>query len=294
MGLNLGVNAITSSGLGIAVILLIVMGILLWTAQDKVKQLEGLLSSSSIDRISNDLRTASILTFIAAAVCLILVVAYAGHETLWSPSEWIHTALYIVLLALMVIAVIYAYVALKDLYQPTLDNKNGADIYIWASFIVAVFAFLAITATATGRVGFNSVRDHATKRLNLAEKKLHETHSAITGHPVEYPVDTDKYDMVDGEITVSGSLSKQHAPVVAQPVMASQPVTNQPVASTHIYHPQVPTSPTARPAVSAHLYSNAEGVPVYSQPELGASQYMVPPQRIMAPELPPINYLQNQ
>ncbi len=286
MGLNLGVNAITSSGLGIAVILLIVMGILLWTAQDKVKQLEGLLSSSSIDRISNDLRTASILTFIAAAVCLILVVAYAGHETLWSPSEWIHTALYIVLLALMVIAVIYAYVALKDLYQPTLDNKNGADIYIWASFIVAVFAFLAITATATGRVGFNSVRDHATKRLNLAEKKLHETHSAITGHPVEYPVDTDKYDMVDGEITVSGSLSKQHAPVVAQPVMA-QPMASQPVASTHIYHPQVPTSPAGRPAVSAHLYSNAEGVPVYSQSELGASQYM-------APKLPPLNYLQNQ
>ena len=191
MGVNVGVNAITSGGLGLATVLLVVTGILLVTAQKKVGELPEFESSSVLRKASGDLRTAYILLFIAAGITLILGIAYAGHEVAWCPSEWIHGFIYLLLVAALIIGVIYAYIALNDIYSPDLDNDNGASAFVWASLIVGTITFMVVIATASGRVGYNAARNDVQHRVRHAEAKIHETHSHVTGKQNDFvpPVD---------------------------------------------------------------------------------------------------------
>jgi NADH:ubiquinone oxidoreductase subunit 6 (subunit J) len=188
MGLNIGANAITAGGLYVGTILLVVMGILLVSATNKAREIREGSNQDGIDRlekIDRDLRTAYILTFVAAAITFLIGAAYTGHETVWCPSEWWHGLFGVIALIVLIIAVVYAYIALNDLFHPDIPERNGADQFIWAALVVSVFAFLTMGAVGSGRVGYNAVGNDTTERLYMAEKKIHEAHSAITGQAME-------------------------------------------------------------------------------------------------------------
>ena len=191
MGVNVGMNAITSGGLGISTILLVIMGILLVSASNKVHDIPEYESSSGLKKAHDDLKTAYWLIFIAAGVLLLLSIAYGGHETAWCPSEWIHSFIFVLVFVALIIGIIYAYIVLNDLYNPELEDTNGATSFIWASLLIGAIAFMGVAAVGTGRIGYNAGRGDVNKRVRHAEDKVHEMHSAITGKPNDFvpPVD---------------------------------------------------------------------------------------------------------
>ncbi len=186
MGLNIGFNAITTGGLFLAAILLVIMAILLLTADAKIRNIPEFDQSSDLQDGHNRLKTAYIVTFVAAGVALLLAIAYAGHEIWWGPSELFHMLFFLILVALWVIAVIYAYTVLEGLYNPELEDRNGADAFIWGALWISILAFLVILATGSGRAGYNVVRGRVTERFTDLEHKVHLTHSRLTGEPVNY------------------------------------------------------------------------------------------------------------
>jgi hypothetical protein len=181
MGLNIGFNALTSGGLLLVTILLVLTGILFLSAANKLASIPGYNSSSKLQNGYKKLQTAYILTFVAAGVALLLVFIYGGHEILWSPTEWIHTGLFLVMVAIMIIANVYAYVILNDLYVPELTNRNGTDSFIWAGLWLSVLAFFAIMAVGSGRFGYNAVRGKVQDHFDHFKTKVDETHMRVTG-----------------------------------------------------------------------------------------------------------------
>lgn len=186
--MNVGMNALTSGGFVGATILLVVVGILLVSASNKIKQLPEFNSSSELQKAHNDLKTAYALIFIAAALGLIIAIAYAGHESFWCPSEWVHGLFIFLMVVALIIGVIYAYIVLNNIYTPELPDRNGADAFIWAALVVAALTFMIVAAASSGRVGYNVARRNLYDRVSKAEYKLHEAHSVITGQPNDFDV----------------------------------------------------------------------------------------------------------
>ena len=186
MGLNIGLNAITSGGLFIVAILLVLVGILLVSAASKVRELPEFDGSDELENGYNKIKTAYILIFVAAGVALILGIVYAGHDTWWSPSEWIHTLFFLLIAALVIIGLIYAYVVLDGIYTPELPDRNGADGFIWASLLIGLVSMLILMMVGSGRAGYNAIRSNVTDRFNNLEHKVHLTHSHLTGEPIDY------------------------------------------------------------------------------------------------------------
>lgn len=214
MGLNVGMNALTSGGLGLSTVLFVVMGILLVNASRKVAELPEFESSSELKKANSDLKTAYALIFIAAGITLLLAIAYGGHEVAWCPSEWIHSLLFFLLMVALVIGIIYAYIALNDLYHPEIENTNGSTAYIWASLLIGAIAFMVTAAVGSGRIGYNAARGDVKKRVHHAEDKLHELHSHVTGKPNDFVREKGRCDSEDPEVPCG------QAPV---PVMVQQP-----------------------------------------------------------------------
>lgn len=192
MGMNVGANVLTSGGLGLTMILLLVTGIMLVIASNKLKEVPEFEGSTDLNNANSNLKTAYFLFFIATAISLILGILYAGHESAWCLSEWIHGVLYLLLYIAVVIGVIYAFLALNKIYTPELENNNGSAAFIWAALLIGSLAFITMTAVGSGRVGYGVSRNSATHRLRHAEHKLHEMHSAVTGLQNDFPGHKDR------------------------------------------------------------------------------------------------------
>ncbi len=186
MGLNIGVNAITSGGLFIVAIFLLIMAILILSAEKKIKEIPEFSQSKSLQDGRNKLQTSYILAFIAAGIALVLSIVYSGHEIWWCPTEWIHTVFFLIIIVLWLIAVIYIYSVMSDLYNPELEDINGTDNFIWAALWISLLAFLALFVVMSGRVGYNMTKDAVADRFTELEHKVHLTHSHLTGEPVDY------------------------------------------------------------------------------------------------------------
>ena len=187
MGLNHSVNILTSGFLVSVVVFFVLMGYFLYEAYNKIGQVleKGDSKRNDLQKINstlNYLKTAYVLAFIAAGMSLLLAVLYAGHESVISPSEYWHLALYVITYALLIISVIYAFMALNRLYDLGIEDRNGADSYIWASLFVALFGFLGLTASGSGRLGMNAARTSVQKRIGQAESNVNEHLPAIRGH----------------------------------------------------------------------------------------------------------------
>ena len=269
MGLNIGANTLTSGALFLGTILLVVMGILLVSASNKVKQIPEFDQSSGLKKINDNLVTAYILAFVAAGIFFLVGAAYVGHETVWCPSEWWHGIFGTIALIILIISVIFAYLALNDLYNPELEDRNGSDLFIWASLIVSVFAFLLLGATGTGRVGYNVVSSDTSKRVNMAEKKIHEAHSAITGQPLEYnePADRCAEPCDQGTQRTQGAqrAPKQQTYVISQPQVGAP---TQVITRTPTQQLTVTDQPLGPPIVTRHSVVTTSQ-PMLSSPVMG-------------------------
>lgn len=182
--MGLSVHILTSGFLVTVVIFFVLTGYFFATAYSKIGQVleQGDSKSNDLEKLDstlNSVRVAYILAFIAAGLTLLLAVLYAGHETVIKPSEYWHLALYLITYVALVISVIYAFIALNKLYDVGISDRNGADAYLWAGVLTAVFAFIGLTATGSGRLGMNAVRSKARSRLEGVESKINEHLPAI-------------------------------------------------------------------------------------------------------------------
>jgi hypothetical protein len=187
--MGLTVNILTSGFLVTVIIFFVLTGILFFSAYSKVGQvLEAGDSKNNdltkLDSVLNSIKVAYILAFIAAALTFVLAILYAGHETVITPSEYWHLAIYLITYVLLVISVIYAYIALNKLYDIGITQRNGADAYIWAGLLMSIFAFVGLTATGTGRLGMNIVRTDTRKRIEKVEGSIN-THLPAIRNQVE-------------------------------------------------------------------------------------------------------------
>ena len=144
MGLGTGANAFTSGGLLMGTILLVIMGIFLISASNKIQEVPGFSRSDRLNKVNENIKTAYFLVFVSAFIFFLIGIAYGGHEVAWCPSEWWHGVFATIAMIILIIAFVYVYYALSDLYHPDIDERNGADVYMWASFVVGAFAFLTL------------------------------------------------------------------------------------------------------------------------------------------------------
>ncbi len=148
---------------------------------------------------------------------------YAGHETVIKPSEYIHLVIYLLTYALLVISVIYAYLAITKIYDVRIHQRNGADGFIWAGLLMSLFAFIGLTATGTGRLGMNIVRTNTEKRVSSVESKINEHLPAIRSHvethlqPIRSKVEATKAQ-IDSHLEPTRSQVESHLPEIKSKV----------------------------------------------------------------------------
>src|SRR5579883_1726918 len=179
MGLNLSVNILTSTFLVTVLAFFLITGILFFYAYVKVGQIleQGNSRTNDLETLNSalgNLKVAYITAFIAAAATLILAILYAGHETVFSPSEYFHMVIYLIAYVLLIVSVIYALLALNKINTVGVTFKNGADGYIWAGLLMSIFAFIGLTTTAGGRLGMNIIRSDTKNRVLTAEHKVNQ------------------------------------------------------------------------------------------------------------------------
>lgn len=184
--MGLTVNILTSGFLITVIMFFVLTGILFYSAYAKIGQVleDGNSTDNDLELLNsalNSIKTAYILAFIAAALTFILAILYAGHETVIKPSEYIHMVIYLATYVLLIVSIIYAYIALTKIYDIRIKQRNGADSFIWAGLLMSIFAFIGLTATGTGRLGMNIVRSKTEDRVASVESKINEHLPAIRG-----------------------------------------------------------------------------------------------------------------
>ena len=259
MGLNLGVNILTSGFLVTVLIFLAAMGILFVSASAKIEEVMIAGDARTNDQKQlksafDAVRIAYVLSFIAARFALLLAILYAGHETVISPSEYWHLALYLITYVLWIIAMIYAYIALDKVYDIRISTRNGADAYIWAGMLMAIFAFIGLTATGSGRLGMNIMRSRATDRVNQAESKINEHLPAIRTqvetHLGDIRQDVSQVKSKVGEIHEAAGLSSTGIPLQEMPAGA-QTVSQMNMMPPPISRPPITGPPMVRSSLAA-------------------------------------------
>ena len=188
--MGLSVNILTSGFLVTVVVFFLLMGILFYSSYTKVGAV--LIENDSsrndlgqLDGALNNLKVAYIAAFIGTGLALVLAVLYAGHETVIAPSEYWHLGLYVLTFIAWLVAVIYAGLALNKIYNTRITQRNGADAYIWAGLLMAIFIMVGLVSTGAGRIGMNAVRSTARNRLDAAESRIHNDIPAIHQHVVD-------------------------------------------------------------------------------------------------------------
>ena len=253
MGLNLSVNILTSGFLVSVTVFFALMGYFFAMAYSKMGQVleRGDSKRNNLEKLDSalkDIRVAYILAFIAAGLSLLLAILYAGHETIISPSEYWHLALFLITYTLLVISVIYAFIALNKLYDLSIEDRNGADSYIWAGLFVGLFGFMGLTASSSGRLGMNIARSGAKKRLNAVESKVNEHLPAIRGH-VENVRQSVEHDIP----VIKSKVDQLHAATLGTYQPTSSPVPS--VITTTVSTPSMPGALSPTPLASQPLPS---------------------------------------
>lgn len=148
MGLPLGTSGIVF----IALILLVVMAILIIIAGDRVRNITGYSANTNLTSANNRLYWAQVFAWIAAAVCLLLVLGYVALHFI-EFTEWIHLILWILLFAALIASGVFLAIALNDIKNANLNsnNNNGSTGYAWGALIVGVAAFIVLLVSGGWR-----------------------------------------------------------------------------------------------------------------------------------------------
>lgn len=290
--MGITVNILTSGFLVSCSVFLLMMGLLFYFAYTKIGAV--FLENNSendptlLGSALNYIRIAYILAFIAFAVTLLLALLYAGHELVFMPSEWFHLVLYLVVYALLIISVVYAFLALNKIYDLRIQQRNGSTSYIWAGLLMAIFAFVGLTATGSGRLGMNVVRTRTQNRIQAAESKINEHLPAIRSHVehtranVEHTlsnvletraVTQMTHDKVDNLHADRFGGSQVYTEVEVPAVVTSQVMTSQPaIVST----PSVVASQVATPSRLMISQPAVVSTPRLNLPSLSANSQLLP------------------
>jgi hypothetical protein len=223
--MGIALNILTSGFLVTTFLFFLLYGIVVFYAYVKVGEILENASNernndlNSLNSALNYLKTAYILAWIAAGLSLLLAILYAGHELAFAPSEWIHMVIFLAIYVLLVISAIYAFWALNKINTVGVVFKNGADAYIWAGLLLALFAFMALTASGSGRIGMNAVRSRVSSRLNEAESKINEHLPAIREHvETHLPVVRNKVDQIHANHMMGCAISKPNSTMMQSSV----------------------------------------------------------------------------
>lgn len=249
MGASLSI--LTSGFLVTVVIFLALMGVLFWQSYSKVG---GILLDNDpqndvtdLSSALNDLKVAYIAAFIAAFLALVLAVLYAGHETVINPSEYIHLGIFVLVYIAWIVSVVYAAIALNKIYNTRITQRNGADAYIWAGMLLAIFSFVALTLSSSGRIGYNLVRSRTRSRVEAAEENINthlpaihnavvDTHNVVVTHLPEVRAKVADLHAANGlsvpmeqQYVVSQQVVPQQQYVVSQtPIVSPPPMQSSP------------------------------------------------------------------
>ena len=115
---------------------------------------------------------------------------------------------------LWVVAVVYAYIALDKLYDLKIRDRNGADAYIWAGFVMAIFAFIGLTVTGSGRLGMNIARTGAADRLSKVEANIN-SHLPVIRSQVDSHLPIIRSQVETHLPEVHGKVDELHSATVA-------------------------------------------------------------------------------
>ena len=182
--LSWGLHSVTSGFLVTVLVFFVIAGILFLAANNKIDDVidAGDTKRNNPDKLKtafNHSRTAYILIFIAAGLALLLSVLYAGQERVWTIHQGWHAFLYLVTYALLVIAAIYAFMAINELNHLDITDKNGADTYLWVGLLMCLMGFIGLTGTGAGQIGMSGVRERLTNRVNVVESNVNEHLPAV-------------------------------------------------------------------------------------------------------------------
>ncbi len=294
MGLNLSVNILTSGFLVTVVVFLVLMGVLFYMASLKMGDilLTGIANPvaaaanpANLAIVNNALgaaKIALILAFVAAGLSVLLALLYAGHELLFSLSEYFHLVLYLIIYVLLVISVVYASIALYRLYNLSVPNRNGADSFIWAGLLMAIFAFVGLTATGSGRLGMNVARDMTRKRLERAEESIHTYLPAIHEDTQTIPLVHAKVHNVHKSVVVPSvpSVSTVNSPMtnisgfrtIPTHTIQSMPTHTIPRQTLQLSqtgmqnYPQLSQSMNYIPTMSSQTVQSFQNIPTHTLP----------------------------
>lgn len=152
MGLPIGVAGIVF----ISLILLVAMAILIMISEDKVKNISGYSTNANLKTANDRLYWAQVFSWIAAATCLLLVLGYFALHFI-EFTEWIHLVLWILLFAALIASGVFLAIALNDINNANVSNKNGSTSYAWGALIAGVAAFIVLLVSGGWRAVQKSV-----------------------------------------------------------------------------------------------------------------------------------------
>ncbi len=145
-------QAISTAGLvGFATLLLVVMAILIIVSNDRITKSTNFGTNQNLQRAHDKLVIAQILTWISAALALILVFGYFVIHAGWTNNEWIHLILWIGIFGTLIAAIVLLAIALGDIDRSNTDTNSSAS-WAWGAIGVAIGAFVILLISGGWRI----------------------------------------------------------------------------------------------------------------------------------------------
>jgi hypothetical protein len=172
-------TALSTAGLvTIGTVLLIIMAVLIWLADDRLRNATNFASDQNFQWAIQKIVPAQILAWISAGLGLLLVIGYFILHSGLIDNEWVHLILWIGIFGTLIASGILVAIALGDIDRSTSDD-NGASGYLWGAVGVGIAAFVILLISGGWRI--------ATITTQPKKKKLYVAHRAAPAGPGEVP-----------------------------------------------------------------------------------------------------------
>lgn len=183
----------------VATIILIVMAILILVATNRVRNLIGNTTNTSLQNIHSKLVWAQVFAWIAVGVGVLLVLGYIFLHFV-NTTEWIHLILWILLFAALITSGVFLAIALSDIDKITVNNDNGVKSYIWGALIAGLIALIILLISGGWRV--------ATRQGLMDQYYVPYAEPAYTGLPMD-----------PAEVPMAGNLPGGQIQVTTNPMI---------------------------------------------------------------------------
>ncbi len=165
----------------VAAILAILTGVFYTFSQADVTKIpEHDAGNQSLRNASGNLLVAYVLAYVAGGLLLLLSIVYFLQGSLnW--NEITHTIIFLLIFVVLIISVIFGFLALSDIDDAGNIEKKNTVNWIWAGFGVAIAAILMIIISGAWR--FQHVQSQKSKQQQLPAPAQTFTSSRSSGQP---------------------------------------------------------------------------------------------------------------